>query len=53
MSVHINDDLKINIIYNIQYLTLLGLHTIDYSVLCDYTVLQIYYTLLKNAGIKR
>ena len=47
MSVHINDDLKIDIICNIQYLTLLGLlsMTTVYIIHVKYTVIQMYYTL--------
>ena len=52
MSVHIHDDLKIDIIlllfiYNIQYLTLLGLLplTTVYIIHVKYTVIQMYCTL--------
>ena len=47
MSVHIHDDLKIDFICNIQYLTLLGLlpMTTVYILHVKYTVIQMYYTL--------
>ena len=45
MSVHIHDDLKIDFIYNIQYLTLLGLlsMTTVHILHVKYTVLYIIY----------